>query len=476
MTPRTIWHHRVHQEWAGEELAFWRLAFFPTYDYENIVKPLVQKVMSDLKIGSYAVYETMGVFDIFIRAWLPAGVSHRFERALVEALDGASLQLCEGFGVTRVVRHWVWDTGEGEPMAEPTRQTLVEPLPAKRIESVNLGHLGEDEFAALETASLLVRRQLVVKNGDDDESQEQGNGVKFLIVIASSTFATYQEREREASELVRIMQEREIEDASLYEGNGFGQFVMMGRVPADRFYLLPRLAIAVDSARRRDTARPYTFVSAHPGVMMFQEQLPTQLPPEPTDIRVSELLSQQPGATLAIVPSARMNWRRYLIGETPDLMPDEDHFNEAIVTTVVGLLNAQGGCLVVGALAADARFGPNHAEEHPLLAEYPPEGDYLVLGLDREEEPYVWDRFRQWLVSTIRLRVEPAPIGTVGVTKHTIHGRELCVIRVAPTSATWYYRRVSPSEDPAFFVREDARTVRQRGLSADIYKQASPRG
>jgi predicted HTH transcriptional regulator len=210
--------------------------------------------------------------------------------------------------------------------------------------------------------------------------------------------------------------------------------------------------------------------------MMFQERLPEQLPPGSGEVRVGELLSQPPGQTLAVVPSARMNWRRYLIGEDPALSRDEDHFNEEVVTTLVGLLNAQGGHLVVGALTTDARFGPSRAGDHPLLKDYPSEGRYLVIGLEAEDDPYEWDQFRQWLISTIRLRIEPAPIGTVGVTKHKIHGRELCVIKVAPTSATWYYRRVKRGEDPVFLVREDARTVRQGGLSADIYKQARPRG
>lgn len=476
MAPRTIWHHRVHQEWAGEELTFWRLAFFPTYDYDNVVADRLHEVMDELRIGSYAVYETMGVFDIFIRVWLPADAGHRFEQKLTEKLHDASLQICEGFAVTRVVRHWVWDDEHGQPLPGPGRQTLSEPLQPDRIECVNRDQLGEDDLRALQESSLLVRRELIVKNGEDDRSHKDGKGVKFLIAIASSTLATYQEREQEASELVRIMYDHEIEDASLYEGNGFGQFVMMGRVPASCFHLLPQLAIAVDSARRRGTARPYTFVSAHPGLMMFQERLPEQLPPEPGEVRIADLLSQPPGATLAVVPSARLNWRRYLIGEDPTLSRDEEHFNEEVVTTLVGLLNAEGGHLVVGALAADARFGPSRAEDHPLLRDYPREGDYLVIGLDREDDPYDWGQFRQWLISTIRLRIEPAPIGTVGVTRHKIDGRELCVIKVAPTSATWYYRRVKPSEDPVFFVREDARTVRQGGLSADIYKQARPRG
>lgn len=477
MKTHTIWNHRVHQEWAGEELTFWRLAFFPTYDYDKI-SPILREVMKDLGVSSYVVYETLGVFDIFIRAWLPAKASDRFEQSLTAALAGESLQLCEAFAVTEVIRHWVWDDDQDHDR-EPSREVLAKPLNTETIERTNYGKLTADEWSDLEAMSVVRRQSLVVQDGAGGiENVKAQKGVKFLIVIASSVYmTTYRERERVAKQLLRILRDHKVREASLYEGNGFGQFVMMGRVLASEFYVLPRLAIAVDSASRRDTARPYTFLSARPGLMQFEERLPEKLDTELVDAaNVSELLRRVEDRQFVTADSAWMNWRRYLIGEDARLTADERLFNNRVVASIVGLLNADGGYLVVGALNAKARFGPTSAAEHQLLSEFDRVGDYICVGIDAEMDEYDWGEFRLKLQSTIRLRIEPTPVGSMRIGKQRVGKRDLCMINVLPTTATWYYRRVDAADAPTFFAREDGRTVVYGGLQADAYKRSSPRG
>lgn len=464
-----VWNHRVHQRWAGEDLTFCRLAFFPEYDQEAIVQRL-HEVLCGLGVRAYAIYETLGLFDLFVRAWLPSHTIARFEEQANKALAEHSLQVLEIFAVSRIVRHWIWDDGNGG-VHEPEAALLEQRWSDEEIARADAGKLTEPEKRTYDE-DLHVLRQLPAP---DSESE----GIKFLTVIASSVYSiTYQTRIELERRLLEILDTLEIDEPSLYEGIGFGQFILMGRVRPEEFFKIPGIAQAINDAGIQDavTARPYTFMSLRKTHVYFADRLPlTQEEEELDELDVAKLLAQGAGQRLEVVDAARLDWRRYLAGDG-QLAMSEDVLNDGIIRAVVGLLNADGGDVVVGALRRDRRLGDLAAEEHPKLAGFPHSGEFICVGVNEEYNEREWDAFRVQLQDLINARVDPPPSGAVELIRHRVEDRDLCVIRVKPSRATWYYRYISDTEPIKFFVREGDRTVAYSGSRADMLKQARPRG
>jgi hypothetical protein len=130
----------------------------------------------------------------------------------------------------------------------------------------------------------------------------------------------------------------------------------------------------------------------------------------------------------------------------------------------------------VGALEAAARFGEEVVGSLPEFAEQRRIGDYVCVGVNSEYDERGWDGFRLTLLDAINARIDPSPAGSLGLDRQEVNGRDLWVVSVKPTNATWYYRYLGEGQPEQFFVREDGRTVAYAGSRADAYKRTSPRG
>lgn len=456
-----IWNHRIHQRWAGEDLAFWRLAFFPTYNFPEI-KTRLHALMQQFDIKAYTIYETLGLFDLFIRAWLPSQSIEGFQNAITEELAGQGLQLCEPFLVSRILRHWAWDDGHGK-LVDPSDELLRTRRPSAMIAAIDDG-----------TAPEQTRQELLDGNALRDLGDEGDGGIKFLIVISSSIYSmTYAARGRLEQSLLNILDDHDLGEPSLYEGSGFGQFILMGRVQPQSFFILPELAVAINKAGIQDTARPYTFVSSTEKPIYFADRIShaTDTVFEPLDL--DALLAGGEDDHLEVKGSAWLDWRRRLSGDGEDKR-SQKVINDGLVKAVVGMLNADGGHVVLGALEQSARFGEHHGEDHPRLAELPRVGEYVLVGVNDEYDARGWDKFRRGLLDVLSSRIDPPPTGAITLSRQAVSGRDICIVAIAPTSATWYYRYLSENV-AEFFVRENGRTVAYSGSRADTYKRERPR-
>jgi len=459
--PPQIWHHRIHQRWAGEDLFFWRLAFFPRYDRKEILET-IRSVMTDNGVLSFAIYEALGLFDLFIRAWLPSQASEKVERALGNALDPESIQLLEAFSVTRVLRNHAWEA-EGSDKIDPDRSVLDRPLPDHVIERLNSGQIPSDERAQLREDCVLA-------------SLYPGEGIQFFTIVASATLSTNSEIEGALrNELLKRVRESGIREPAVYEGTGFGQYIVTGRADPSDVFAITRLFTSINSLvlEGKVMARPYTHVCAHSEPLFFADRLPLMQAARPHDLEA--LLRSGESQVLAIRGSLGTDLARWL--SEGEMVSSEKIIDDGVIKIVVGMLNADGGQVVIGAIDRNATVPGGRADDHPRLKGLPLRGEYICLGVNDEYGDEDWEAFRVKLNDLLAAKIQPPPAGAISISRETVDGtRDIWVIRVQPARATWFYRVLSETGPVNFFVRRGAGTISYAGIEADAYKRQRQRG
>jgi len=475
---RYLWHHRLHETWAGERLYFWRLAFYPTYAQTEILDCL-RKVLEQHGVASYALYEIYGVYDLVLRIWLPSAASpESFERALEEKLARLHLDVCDSFSVGQVLRHWPWlDEKEQELRTVPSA-LLSERYPPAQIQELN--EIAQGRVEIPEDVEPL-RSALV-----EDKALapcSMGDGIKFLIVVTSSSqLATIAAREALRNELVAILREAEqhsgVSETSLYEGSGFGQFILLGRVEPGRFSDL-RTEI-IDRVNEAGTgvffrARPYTYIAAGgegtgSGSPTYVDVIPLEAESGGDPQPIEEYLHQEESETLEVKASAFVNVEQWL--QSGAAAADWKITEGGVLKAIVGMLNNKGGVVILGARETK-RKGKEGAER---LAELPVVGKYAIVGVGIDYQGGDWDRYALKLQRTIMERIDPPPVGLVTASRVSIADRDLGVISVHPTEREWFYLRRSEQKDVRFYVRLGNETIPLDGPHADAYKVSQRRG
>jgi hypothetical protein len=457
-----MWHPRVHQRWADEELIFWRFAFFPAYRRDHIVSA-IRNVMDEQRVGSYVIYETLGAFDLFLSTWLPTRSVERFEQGLRDALHGEALQLLEPFAVTRILRHWIWDDGEGG-LREPTADVLADRWDEGKIARANRDGLSLDERVMFDQLNVIA------------PVAAPPEGIPFIIAVSSAAYSlAVGVRGQLARHLVDLLDRYDIKAGALYEGSGFGVYVLTGTVTAVDFDLISELSSAVNALAEGQTltARPYTHIGVK--VVDYADALRSDVGSEQFDIE--DLLTSPGSRDVAIEASVALDWRAWLEGEDGDGHPvlEETVLDDGLIKTVVGMLNSEGGQVVVGALAGDTPLVNGLLREDPKLDGFPRVGSYVCVGVNLEYGEGGWESLQLQLRDSFASKIDPSPVGACGVRRHQVDGADLCVIDVEPRRSTWYYRYLGPAEPVKFYVREEGRTVAYVGSTADAYKQSRPR-
>lgn len=459
--PPQIWHHQLHEHWADEDLTFWRLAFFPRYE-STAVLDIVHGVFERQGIISYAIYETLGLFDMFIRAWLPSHTAEKVKEELNNELLRESLQLIESFGVTRILRHHVWRP-DGKDR-QPDKGLLGSPMSDETIQRLNEGQFETVALGDEPEQDRLLREGILAP-------LKPSEGVKFFTTITSAVFSvTHGAREELMRGLIRALESSGVQEPSLYQGSGFGEYVLMGRASFSDFFAITRLSTAINDLGIYNTvtARPYTHVCAHPHPLFHADRMPIDADGDKIDL--AALLTREESQTFEVKGSLSHDLDRWLSTSERDPVRSDTVIDEGVVKAVVGMLNADGGHVVLGALERGAHYGRHTADEHPKLAALPRRGDYICLGVNAEYDDRGPDSFRRRLQDLLSSRIQPAPAGSISVSREAIEGRDLYIIGVQPTMSNWFYRVTGPKDPVKFYVREGNRTLALAGISADDYK------
>ena len=283
LLPEHIWHHRVHEE-TGESLYFWRLAFSPVYIRDSALAGL-KAALARCKVRSVALYELLGPFDMLVRVWLPKGrEAEEFQRVLDEELRPHGLDMLESFAVEYVVRHWAFS---GKRVAEPDAQSTHELLRDKsRIRDLEDGQLDFKGVQALIDDHLVavpkyknrerpgIKFAIIVTGNSATASREIGrvSGLKI-----ESPILVGEERHRFEERVTKVVADaKSLGDRSLYAGNGFGHFVILGRTPNKHFHdIHSQLVTQLGAAPLREqfSVSTVTLISGQRGLRLFSESL-----------------------------------------------------------------------------------------------------------------------------------------------------------------------------------------------------------
>ena len=471
IAPHFQWNHRVHEMWGQERLIFWRLAFSPTYDRDAVLSAL-RDVMKKNRVSSYVFYELAGVYDLLLRIWLPSSVTQEeFKRSLREHLGSTDLQVCDDFNVTQVVVHWVWDSEKTGDNCIPPPSVLNHCLSKQEIADIESGRLTQTQRLEFEKMNLIAPC--------DVES-----GITFITVIPPSI----QYRSSRANDRLRdrlkgiLLQAQHVHEASLYEGLGFGQFLLLGKVPHEHFFKInDEIIEEINNLNVQDFGvRTYTHIGCNPNFLDFQEHLSPigqagaslGKAPEQT---INEVLNAEESESLEFKGSAFVDISRWVHSDESPL--SDKITNEGVLKAIVGFLNGKGGKLVIGALEAKRFSDPSSAGK---LAACPRVGSFICCGVDLELElagAKDWDWFQLRLTDLINTRVIPSPLSFIRIERQEFEGRGLCVVSMHQ-GKSWFYLREDASKPLSlkFYVRQGNGTRELNGPDADLHKIEHPRG
>jgi hypothetical protein len=475
---RYMWHHQLHEAWASERLYFWRLAFFPTYD-ERLIRESLEQMLGEYGVLSYALYETYGLYDLILRIWLPTKTPpEKFEEALTAHLSPFHMEVCDAFSVGQILRHWPWLEADGSVRSLSSRRIAERPADS---DLAALNTVAEGAVPDEATATLLA------------ESLEQGllaecpagNGIKFLVVVTSSSqLATIAARGQLRRELLLILKDAEeegaVEETSLYEGSGFGQFILLGRIAPEEFSFLRTGIIDRVNAAGTGTffrARPYTYITAGgrsdgTWAPKFVDKMSTIQGTADASQSLEDLLNQDESETLEMKASAFVNVDRWI--QSGKASADEGVLNGGVLRALVGMLNRRGGTVILGTLE------PGRVNRDDILKKRSVElleiGKYLCLGVALDYQGKDWDQYALKLQSVIMKRIDPPPVGLITISKVEVMGKPLCVLSVQRTTREWFYLRREKDGEADFLVRLGNSTRLLNGPVADGYKQSNSRG
>lgn len=460
---RWQWHPQLRELWGNERLYFWRV-HFPTYERLRFLDN-VEEVMRRTGVVAYAVYELYGGFDMLLRVWLRTtqGV---FESTFHEVFGRDPNIVIEGFSVTDVVTHWPW-TNESDEAIEPLGDEVLQNRLANReLEEINAGRDAE-RIAKYEGQGLLAMT-------------EHSLGIKFVILIGTSRHSMpMSASERIQRSLLAILRSADPDafaEKSLYKGLGFASYLLLGRTTS--FHAIEhQLTQPINALVAPETgARTTTFVVSTEKLLAFLEDM--RLAEEPPPKRsVKEWLLEDESQRLEVKGSAFTDLHDWLFDETAGSSPPRNDIPiESLCKAIVGLLNADGGAVVIGGLERK-RYGDSPRLKRTLRV-----GDYFIWGLKSDMGKGDWDGYARRLRDLIGARIKPDPNNFLEIERDGIRRRPLAVISVRPpvrtlASAQWFYQypKVQGDGRPRFWVREGNRTKEKIGPEIDSYQHEKTR-
>lgn len=313
--PKFLWHHRVHQEAAGESLYFWRLGFNPVYDRDTTEAGL-KAAARECKIRSFVSYELFGAYDLLIRVWLPQDCTpDRFQTALIGELAPVGLQMCDPFAVKKLLRHW--------PFMDDGMATLRIP------DEHEIEHLRLTDIEVVEASVSDAPRELVDKLEAQDmlriycppdvSLESDPSGVKFAISISGRNNMSEEDfREFEQGITDMLDAATRIEQRSLYSGTGFGHFLIIGRVASKHFHSIhSQIVSQVNAAviRERYLARAMTHISGQRAFHIADEGLSRVVLGNGPPVTVASAAAERPSLPPGILPPGEVVDERFVIQE-----------------------------------------------------------------------------------------------------------------------------------------------------------------
>lgn len=453
-----LWHYNVHKKF-GENLLYLMFSFVPVYRREEIISSL-EKFIMERSISSYCIYEIFGYYDIMLRIWIPS-FQHpsTFIKELERKLEAVDCIRGLPFYVEDNHYHWMWwNYRESAELFSPDDED-IDKLSEDIVKAVDSNTIHPSEFAELENHHILKR-------------YEPKEGIKFFVMIPPPPLAvspTFSYRENVERELVSlVIKHKDIIEPSIYFGTGFAWFIIKGKIPSTSYSELNNLIQEINKIGIIGfQIRTYTYLVCE--VVAENEGIALPLGAvEEKERDITHYLTCEENERFEIKGSLLFNIDRFLRDKEYKGEPDERIAIEGVLKSIVGLLNADGGKILIGVIEA-YRYGDLLKNPNNLLHKLPRIDNRIVFGIEKEYVQKDWDAFCRRLSDLIRTHIGKEASAIVNFQRHQYQGKDLCLVDVKK-GRSWYYL-----DKNRFYVRRANSTILLEGREADSYKMLYPK-
>lgn len=455
--PIYLWHPEIHSSIRNEKLIYTLALFEPVYKRDLVVAE-IKRALIDMGINSYSLWELIGDHDIMIQAWVPAALSLETFQSKIDEFTSGDAEITP-MVVDSFIDHWMWrDIDLSRAEAE--------------IASEDYCDLNKD---AVPTARL--RKYL---DSGYIHAVPNSNRLKFFVRITNPNRPIKRSLETQILDNAKkLFDKHYFSNGVVMKVSGFASYLITGRLLSSHFPAIGtefQPTFADSGVLEALRCRTITHLSAlHGPIARVEQLLPLAAPDvtqEPGAHDLKSWLMEGESDTLEFKASAFTDidhkvGRRNL----PRGRPDQVH---EIAKAVVGLLNADGGAVIIGVAELDKY------KADQLLRPYPEAVavmEYMIIGVDAEFPRGGWDQYQRSLARDLRKAIDGEIDGWVKYQHLKYEGRTVCIIRVRRPPAFFYVnsRDKNGSVTPEFVGRIGGETRRMLGRQMDEFKEAHPR-
>lgn len=454
-----LWHHEIHSRIANEQLIFVLAGFDPVYKRQRVLEE-TKRVLADLKIRSYSLWELIGEHDLMVQAWLPKEVRpDQFTESLRNSVSAGVGIDTLAMAVNSVVRHWMWQDISLERVETD-------------VHSEDYGHLNE---AWVPPARIRQYREAGFIHQVPSRS-----ALKFFIRISTPNRSTNPQIDAQILDVARsLFYEGPASNGVIMRVSGGASYLLTGRLEPKNFEAIAEVVqakFAQSGVLEMLRCRTVTHLSALYSplarveqLLPFSEEDPTQ---QPSGKEVEQWLRENESDKLEFKASAFTDID-HAVGRKNQPRPQDEQTRE-IAKAVVGMLNATGGTVVIGVAELDKYPG---GELQRTFQDAETIRERLLIGVQSEFRKGGWDAYQRRLAAGLRRIIDGDIDGWVKYHAAVLGDNTLCVIRIRRPSY-WYYikdKDKSGGESRLFYGRMGGETRPLQGRSMDHFKQANPR-
>lgn len=443
----------------GEECAWYRLGFNPTYRQAEILIA-VEAVLAECGISAYTMYEMIGIHDLMLKAWVPPlRTSGWLEDRLVLGLRPLHLAYIDHAEVQARNRVALWNEGDHDSAAD---ELELAALDANDLPSTDVSKLSPKKINELLGAEL-VREFALPK------------GLRFFVVIPHPSLhggITNRDLREEVGNIIANA-EGKMAWLSFYDTSGFGTALVTGIVAFDKYEELDNSIMMplMEVNQRPGSVRSVSHICLQSEPLLFKDELNLASRVPDDDDRIADLLSQEESLSLEFKGSAFIDSGRYYYADND--AADAPEITDVLLKTVVAMLNTKGGKVVLGVLEKKrfTRVGPDSP-----LNDAGTIGEYLYPGIGSEMTKS-WDDYERKLLDVFRHRITPDPHARVDIVKLTASNgavlAEIAIDKPSLTSVEYFYRVDGSGGDHKshhFYIRSGSQSRELSGPDLDKYK------
>lgn len=507
-----IWHRAVREQSSGERLFYIRFSV-DKFDSEPFAAALSSWLLErSSPVRSYAVYETTGRWDYFLRCWLPVDTSpDAFEADLTHSLSEFGVDNVQYFNAFRTLRHHAFRAESDEVVQFTDGEIDLSGIDILQIDQFN-AEVSEAVWGALkkrastpgagDPAPIPVPVSAVdaIDRGYLAPLPLFGRGVRFNIVFSHPreplTRAQREDIDRRLNEacskaLARARTEYgqgESARVSIYSGQGtLTNHLIVARSPDGHFYsFLRNLLEQIYGSGVTETYRikPSTTVYGSREAVSLRERISS---PSEFVFDESNIESLEEDHKFELKASAWLDVRNWFETGIPNQSFDAG--TTGIAKAICGMLNNDGGAVAVG-IAEASRLSPKGVDTAELVAwaeenalPFTEDGELLIVGLEAEYRNTSkkgvedWDSWIRLLQDAITKRIEPDPFRQLLVTFQQVelsdryNNQVIAVIVATPPTdrSIWFYI------EGEFYVRQQGKNEPLHGSGIDEYRRSKQR-